>query len=146
MDLRFGYFLIPGPEGKMVAPRDDTSIVAVACARKSRNDCILRKACYVDPDGEEWWIRPGDLTDGASIPRFFWRIWDPHTPQIREAAAFHDVWCVLGRRPSHIVHRMFYFALRTAGVGPVTAWLFWFAVRFFGPRFPGDPNYVPAKL
>ena len=35
--------------------------------------------------------------------------------------------------------------LRAAGVGPVTAWVFWLGVKARGPKFKGDPEYVPAR-
>lgn len=91
---------------------------------------------YVDADGQIWKCAEGSLVNGASIPRFFWRVvGSPMRGRYRFASIPHDVHCDLKRHPSKEVHRMFYRAMRASGVGRVRAWVMWLAVRLFGPRW-----------
>lgn len=88
-------------------------------------------------DGDWIWKCPaGSVVNGASIPRFFWRIiGSPMRGKYRFATIPHDVHCDLRQRPSAQVHAMFYRAMRAAGVGRFKAWVMWAAVRYFGPRW-----------
>jgi len=91
---------------------------------------------FVDEVGSIWKCAAGSVVNGASIPRFFWRvIGPPLRGRYRFATIPHDVHCVLRLYPSPEVHRMFYRAMRASGVGRCKAWVMWFAVRFFGPRW-----------
>lgn len=97
---------------------------------------------YVTPDGHTYTAEAGFDTDGASIPRFFWRfIGNPLQGHYRRAAVIHDWLCVNGYRlgiPSARVHQIFYWAMRCAGVGAVKASLMYWAVRTFGPRWRAE--------
>ncbi len=87
--------------------------------------------------GMLWEAPAGTYIDGASVPRLFWRIFDPYVGAYRDASVVHDRACQEKTRPSHQVHAMFYRASRAAGTGPLVAFAMWLAVRLFGPRFPG---------
>lgn len=97
---------------------------------------LKRPFGYEDPQGC-WWVAPaGTLTNGASIPRFFWRIFGaPFTGLYRDIAAIHDAECVLQAEPWRDVHAMFYWGCRAGGCSALRSWLMWVAVRLFGPRW-----------
>lgn len=100
---------------------------------------------FVEASGTVWECPPGSVVNGASIPRFFWRlIGSPLTGKYRLASIPHDVHCDLRERPSREVHAMFYRAMRAAGVCWPKAWVMWAAVRIFGPRFKGNGDAAPA--
>lgn len=91
---------------------------------------------FHDPDGIEWACPAGVYTNGASIPRFFWRIvGHPFDGRYRMAAAVHDVHCQFKVASHKDVHNMFFWACRTNGCGPIRAWILWAAVYYFGPKW-----------
>lgn len=97
---------------------------------------LLSDLTFRDSRCRDWTAPAGSVVDGASIPRFFWRaIGSPFVGRYRRASVLHDVYCQSKQLPSPMVHRMFRDAMRTDGVGRARAWLMWFAVRCFGPRF-----------
>jgi hypothetical protein len=104
---------------------------------------LLAPVTFRDWQGYSWRAYSGAIVNGASVPRFFWRLWPPCVGRYRRATVLHDVACEDRTRPSPDVHRMFYEAMRTDGTNLVTAWLMWLAVRVFGPRFPGRTSSPP---
>lgn len=98
---------------------------------------LLEDFTYVDRAGFAWRVPAGYETDGASIPRLFWRVvGNPMQGHYRRAAIIHDFYCDERRtRPFWRVHYVFWEAMRTCGVGRFRAWVMWFAVRTFGPRW-----------
>lgn len=95
---------------------------------------------FKDGIGVGWETRRGDITNGASIPRFFHPIigdnWDER--YIR-AAVIHDRYCDVinshNVRSWQTTHRMFYDALLASGVGRKRAALMYYAVYNFGPTW-----------
>lgn len=78
----------------------------------------------------------GFQTDGASIPAVLWPIvGHPLSGSILKAATLHDYELTTRRAPSLVIHRRFYTALRSSGVGRVRAALFYLGVLWWGPRF-----------
>ena len=78
----------------------------------------------------------GFQTDGASIPALLWPIvGHPLSGSILKASILHDYEITTRRAPSRVIHRRFYDALRSSGVGFVRAALFYLGVRCCGPRF-----------
>jgi hypothetical protein len=76
-------------------------------------------------------VPAGFITDLASVPRLFWNIFPPFGKYTR-AAIVHDVLYskhTLGRA---ICDGIFLEAMRTDGVGAVTRYTLWLAVRLFG--------------
>lgn len=78
----------------------------------------------------------GDASDGASIPRFFWRVvGSPFDPELMPGALMHDK----AYRSASLTRRQadeaFHDRMRADGVGRVRAWVIWFAVRCFGWLF-----------
>jgi hypothetical protein len=84
------------------------------------------------------WTAPvGTLTDGASIPEAFWSvIGGPFEGKYRDAAVSHDYECCVKAHVWQSVHRMFYAGMRANGEEAWLAKLMYFAVYFFGPRWP----------
>jgi alpha-D-ribose 1-methylphosphonate 5-phosphate C-P lyase len=96
----------------------------------------LNSISFQDAEGDIWEAPSGSITNGASIPRFFWRvIGPPMTGEYVEAAVIHDVYCV--NKDVHYVevHKMFYNACRASGVKWWKANLMYWAVRLFGPKW-----------
>ena len=102
---------------------------------------LLQDFRFLEPDSTEW-IAPRDSSiDGASIPQVFWSfIGGPFEGLYRNASVVHDVACVVKTRPWRRVHRMFYLASRTGGVGAANAKVMFGAVFHFGPRWPTPPG------
>lgn len=97
---------------------------------------LLEDFAYVDADGKRWVAPAGAIVDGASIPRPFWPvIGGPFDGHYRNASVVHDYYCVVRSEPWEAVHRMFYHAMRAAGVAEVTAKVMFYAVWNFGPRW-----------
>jgi Protein of unknown function (DUF1353) len=97
---------------------------------------LLEPFEYVAPDGRTWPVPSGITVDGASIPQVFWSlIGGPFEGFYRGPSVIHDYYCATRARPSEQVHRMFYEAMRTAGVGESKAWLMYHAVARFGPQW-----------
>lgn len=97
---------------------------------------LLEDFAFVEPDGKRWIARAGAVVDGASIPRPFWPvIGGPFDGHYRSASVVHDYYCVERSEPWEEVHRMFYNAMRAAGVAEATAKVMFYAVWNFGPRW-----------
>ena len=97
---------------------------------------LLESFEYVDPDSTSWLVPKNTVVDGASIPRFFWRvIGSPFVGNYREASVVHDYYCEIRTRPWKKVHKMFYFASLTGGVSEVKAKVMYAAVYVGGPRW-----------
>lgn len=81
-------------------------------------------------------VRPGFVTDGASVPRWLWMAL-PAWGDYSRAAVVHDHLCALladGRpHPAAPTRRaadaVFYAAMRESGVGLITRWVLWGGVR-----------------
>lgn len=109
---------------------------------------LLEPLVYVDSCGRRWTAPAGYRTDGASIPRFFWRvIGSPFVGKYRRAAVIHDVYCSEGKklkknkvligkdRKSPAIHKLFHEMMLTDGTSRLRARVMYLAVRICGPRF-----------
>lgn len=110
---------------------------------------------FVDARPNKWVAPSGTLTDGASIPKMFFKtIGTPRSREFLNAATLHDAYCGVGNETlpqyhSDIwqnVHRMFYDALRVDGTPAVKAKIMYAAVYLAGPRWnmPGTAPKVRA--
>jgi len=73
----------------------------------------------------------GFLTDGASVPRVFWSLFDPTGPYL-QAAVIHDylyITQIFSRETSDLI---FLEAMKACGVGFLTRQAVYRAVRFGG--------------
>jgi len=90
-------------------------------------------------DGTTLTAPAGTATDGASIPRFFWRvIGSPFVGLYRRATVVHDVYCVTRSEPHEAVHEMFLEAMRSDGVSASKASAMYGADDSFGPKWDVD--------
>lgn len=98
---------------------------------------LLEEFVFVDDRGVRWVAPAGSIIDGASIPEMLWSATNgtPYVGDYRRATVLHDVACVERTRPSADVHRMFYDAMVTDGVGIARAIKMYTAVRLFGPHW-----------
>lgn len=111
-----------------------------------RNMKLLQSLNYVSPDGLSWPVPVGTVVDGASIPSVFWSvIGGPFEGLYRGPSVIHDFYCDSRIRKCSEVHRVFYDAMLTAGVGKKKAWLMYQAVARFGPQWK-DPRIDPKCL
>jgi len=103
---------------------------------------------FVDRDGKAWDVPAGYLTDGASVPAALWVLYPPFTGNYRSAAVIHDYYCDNQQTTWQDTHKVFYDAMRAAGVSEKTAKVMYGAVYLFGPRWgpgtaPGQRNAAP---
>ena len=95
--------------------------------------------------GRTLYIAPGFESDGASIPRFLWRVAGPqYAPQTFPAALCHDALYAAELVERGDADNVFYQHLRLRGVNVVKALAYWRAVRAFGwvPWMRHDPAAV----
>lgn len=100
-----------------------------------RDFVVQRRLTFVDPSGVHWSVPTGARTNCASVPRVAWSIFPPCAGRHLRAAVVHDHYCLLRNRSWKAVHRMFYHALRAAGVDNASAGLMYAAVYMFGPKW-----------
>lgn len=88
---------------------------------------------FVDDNGDLISVPTGFTFDGATIPRFFWRLCGPpmHHENVR-AACVHDFIYTKKRLPRKKCDSLFYDALIIEGKNSVIAKLMYCAVRLFG--------------
>lgn len=96
---------------------------------------LLEDLIYVDSSGDIWTAKAGLIFDGASIPRFMWRvIGSPFTGKYRRAAILHDQYYQEPNgKTRKQVDKMFKHAMREDGCSVWKAQLMYNAVRMFGP-------------
>jgi hypothetical protein len=110
-----------------------------ACWLKDgRHMALLEPLVFHQTQGSRTWTAPAaTYTDGASIPPIFWSvIGGPFEGKYRDAAVNHDYECCVKEHAWRDVHRMFYDGMMARGVEFWRAKLMYFAVYFFGPRWP----------
>ena len=99
------------------------------------NFYIVNPFGFEDSRGRVWWCEPGQVVNGASIPRVFWRlIGSPMTGRYRRAACLHDCAYAHQKSPREEADEMFMEAMDADGVGRVLRGVMWWAVRMFGGR------------
>lgn len=86
-------------------------------------------------------VPAGFCTDGASIPRFLWRVCGHpmETPRIA-AAVVHDWHYSQGDISRAEADSLFRELLVAAGECRFRAWIYWMAVRIFGARHYNNNN------
>lgn len=102
----------------------------------------LRRDYSVTVDGVTYLAPEDMITDGASIPRFFWRlIGSPFTGRYRGPAVIHDAGYCGQLERSHggpmtraEVDSLFLRLMRSRGVARIKAWLIYRAVRLAGGK------------
>lgn len=100
---------------------------------------LLEDVDFLDTRNILWQCKKGDEIDGASIPRFFWRIIGPPLRgKYRKASVFHDVACSKKLHNTKMASDMFYDAMIESGVGRVKAGFMYLAVYYFGPQWRNE--------
>ncbi len=113
-----------------------TTVVVEWLQDEKRRMRLMHPVLFFDSSGIEWIAKEGDVIDGASIPRFFWRfIGSPFVGKYRRASVIHDVYCVNRLRPHKQVHKMFYEGMIVDGVSKLKAKAMFHAVNMFGPKW-----------
>ena len=103
---------------------------------------LLEDFVYIDSDDERWTAPKGAKADGASIPQALWSLMGgPFEGKYRNASIIHDFYCSKRHRPWKAVHRMFYNAMITSGVGRARSGLMYGAVYRWGPRWTEMDTY-----
>jgi hypothetical protein len=106
---------------------------------------LIERFEFINADGRGWPVPDGTISDGASIPQFFWSlIGGPFEGLYRGPSIVHDYYCETRTRRSSDVHSMFHSAMLCAHVGGRRAFLMYEAVRRFGPSWP-DPTPRPPQ-
>jgi len=101
-----------------------------------RNMELLEDLVYIDSTGQEWLAPLGSIIDGASIPKFFWRvIGSPFVGLYRRPSVIHDVYCENKIRTYQNVHACFNEMMFTEGVIEIKRETMFNAVDKFGPRW-----------
>lgn len=114
----------------------DNTVKTMWVEDSPRDMIVLETVRFTDSAGQVWEAPQGSLVDGASIPRFFWRvIGSPFVGFYRRPSVIHDVYCVTRTRPWQDVHRMFHEAMLADGVSREKAAAMFDAVWRFGPRW-----------
>lgn len=106
--------------------------------KDGRYMALLEPLVFHQTQGNRVWTAPARTrTDGASIPQVFWSvIGGPFEGKYRDASVNHDYECCVQQNPWRGVHQMFYDGMLANGEAPWRAKLMYFAVYFFGPRWP----------
>lgn len=113
-----------------------------------RNQMLLEDVSFFDSEGKQWTAKAGLISDGASVPRWAWRvIGGPFSGKYRRPAIIHDQYYdyrnaarypemkgVIPEKREH-VDQMFYEAMLVDGVAKWKAKIMLRAVRIGGPRF-----------
>lgn len=79
-------------------------------------------------------VKPGLLTDFASVPRLFWFLFPPHKRTWRKPAVLHDALYQFAPFNRLTADRIFYYALRLQGLSKWKAKMFYKAVRVGGRK------------
>lgn len=91
---------------------------------------------YVSKEGVVVIVPIGTPTDGLSIPSFAWSVvGNPFQPRPAPAAVIHDYECAIRIHSARSVHDRFYEMLRIRKFNRFRSWLYWQAVRNFGPKW-----------
>ncbi len=113
-----------------------TTVVVEWLQDEKRRMRLMHPVSFFDASGIEWIAKEGDVIDGASIPRFFWRfIGSPFVGKYRRASVIHDVYCMNKIRPHKQVHQMFYEGMLVDQVHPKKAKVMYKMVSWFGPKW-----------
>lgn len=94
---------------------------------------VAKPLLFLDKQGRTWEVPAGTETDGASIPRFFWRVvGHPLDWKFADAATLHDYLYESQLVTRRAADDLFREALLARGVSAWLRWSMWAAVRIFG--------------
>lgn len=102
----------------------------------NKNQYELHEDYYYELPSKEGKVPKGYNTDGATIPRIFWSLFPPKSPEYLSAAVIHDYLC---SRATHSKYKktayaeadqVFNEALKVLEVNPIKRWIFVKAVTW----------------
>jgi hypothetical protein len=138
------------PDAPVLAPSDYGTFNGPVRARwlpDGRFMALCEALEFTERHGPTWTAPVATRTDGASIPPVFWSvIGGPFEGKYRDAAVIHDYECCIKARPWRAVHRMFYAGMMANGEALWRAKLMYFAVYFFGPRWPSSVKHPDLRF
>ncbi len=118
----------------VVCPSEDCKLYEVIQGFRTEHELL---------PGGALWVPPGFLFDGASVPRFFWRIVSPGEPWVLRGSCVHDMLCDLevGRAyDAAVVFRdLIAEDAQTAGKPKRLVTAMFKAVSDWGPQFGNQP-------
>lgn len=85
-------------------------------------------------------VPKGYITNGANIPRVFWSIYPPNSPEYLSAVVVHDYLCDNAETYEDYVlaDNIFFMALKELGVGVMKSALFYLSCKTY--------HYIKYKL
>ncbi|ARR02219.1 DUF1353 domain protein [Campylobacter vicugnae] len=87
---------------------------------------------YKDFSYQGVYVARGFVTNGANIPRVFWSLFPPNSPEYLSAVVLHDYMCKNVKLYGYEkVDRYFYEAMIEIGVSKWKAKLFYFCVKWY---------------
>lgn len=87
---------------------------------------------YQDYHYQGIYIPKGFVTNGANIPRLFWSLFPPNSPEYLSAVVIHDYMCAnVGEYGYEKADRYFFDAMIEIGVPKWKADLFYFWVKWY---------------
>ena len=98
---------------------------------------LLKPYIYNTNKGGVIAVPKGYITNGADIPRFFWRLYPPFSPEYMPAVIVHDYLCDIAEQDGNdkekfkYADEIFREILLKLGVSKVRATLFYKAVRLW---------------
>lgn len=107
-----------------------TSLVLEKVPMEPRLWVLYKDLIYDRSDGDTYYAKSGMLTDLASVPRFFWRLYPP-VGKYDAAAVIHDA-MYQARFPRKLADKVFLEACIACGVSRWRAKPMYRMVRWFG--------------
>lgn len=99
---------------------------------------VMEQFRFLDFSGTTWVVPPGEVVNGASIPRILWDILGgPWSGKYRRGSVVHDYFFRQKKYASGSVHRVFYEAMLTDGVAQLKAKIMYWAVLRFNDSWEG---------
>ena len=103
--------------------------------QEGRYATLVLPLTYAVNSAEDYTVPAGYRTDGATVPRFFWRICPPWTGNYRKAVVLHDWLCDTKEIPYQRVHEIFAESMEALEVPIFQRTLMAIAVRRWGPKW-----------
>ena len=106
------------PEIRLTGPQSFSSKTAVVeLLEDGRSVRMYHDLSYTDSEGKVWTVPKGDISNGATITRFFWRIiGSPLTGYYRLPSLFHDYLCKQTHYNWRTIHALYYEMCVVCGV------------------------------
>jgi hypothetical protein len=142
--VHFAVALLAGEQCTATTTAASVSMFAAALAAmfptSDRDMVLLEDFTYITGAGERITTPAGTTINGASVPWYLRRLFEPFIGRYRRATVIHDGECKRRDRPSSQVHARFYEMAIADGCPKWQAAAMWAGVRFGGPRFEAQED------